>query len=126
MDHGSDKKRLFVTDNYYGRHKLDCSLDVITDGKSKLISTIRFRNVNSTDKPLMKELIERIDQEPQGTWYLVQVTDIIMGMRVPHEKCGYIIFKDKKVVTFYTNDLSKTPTKNIKAVLTNVLNVFGF
>ena len=29
------------------------------------------------------------------------------------ENAGYIVFKDKKVVVFYTNDLASTPSKPI-------------
>ena len=37
------------------------------------------------------------------------------------EKCGYIIFKDRSVVIFYTNDLAGTPKQNIERQSTHTI-----
>ena len=48
----------------------------------------------------------------QGTCFLFWVT--VDG--VIKNNCGYIVFKDKRPVLFYTNDLKETPTKRIQGV----------
>ena len=68
--------------------------------------------VNSGDKSLVKYVLNHIKKLSQGTWFLLWVT--VDG--VIQKNCGYIVFKDKRPVLFYTNDLKETPTKRIQGV----------
>lgn len=128
-------KRIFFTDNFYTRHNLAHSLKVITDGEARMIGTVRFSNVDCTNRYFLQKAIEDIDGKPRGSWCLVRAYDEhpeLSKLQRQHQNrnkdkgqtekqkfipptdlvasnAGYIVFKDSKVVIFYTNDLAGTP-----------------
>jgi len=77
--------------------------------------------------------METLKDAPRGTWCLVQAynknpnyerlrnqhrqqrhsTPFVPLLDDPAEKCGYIVFKDSKVVVFYTNDLASNPPEHV-------------
>lgn len=53
----------------------------------------------------------------RGSWLLVHVLEKGHGRDTEPtraEKWGYIVFKDQKVVTFYTNNLADIPQQEIE------------
>ena len=47
-------KRLFVMDNFYGRNQVGSVLQHVTNGQSKILTTIKFLFINNNDKPYGK------------------------------------------------------------------------
>ena len=105
-------KRMFVMDSFYGRHKVADVTKIVTNGEARVICTMKLLFVNSGDKSLVKYVLNHIKKLSQGTWFLLWVT--VDG--VIQKNCGYIVFKDKRPVLFYTNDLKDTPTNRIQGV----------
>ena len=57
--------------------------------------------------------LKKIKNSDRGSWLLVQAFDEVGKKKgekqVPSKNSGYIVFKDRAVVIFYTNDLAETP-----------------
>jgi len=132
-------KRYFFCDNYYTRHTIAKTLLQFTDGKAHIIGTVKFTNVDGTNRYYLSRAIETLKDASRGSWAVVQVFnkhrnyDQLRGQhaaqqrRVPAkdrtpfvppldsvaERTGYIVFKDSKVVLFYSNDLVQTPPEAI-------------
>jgi hypothetical protein len=51
-------KRVFFTDNYYTRHILALALKLVTDQEARIISTVKFTNINSTNSTYVSAAIE--------------------------------------------------------------------
>ncbi|ETL77356.1 hypothetical protein L917_21703, partial [Phytophthora nicotianae] len=107
-----------------------------TDGEMHLLGTVRLNLVDKWNKPAVKASIERVDASERGSWELVAAVGLEPGWKekqkkhqasqrrlpkaqrttyepviVQAEKAGYVIYKDRKVVIFYTNDLKATPSQ---------------
>ncbi|KAG6944004.1 hypothetical protein JG688_00017320 [Phytophthora aleatoria] len=111
--------RLLVTDNFYTRHALAKALSMFTDGETRMLGTMHENNVDSESKKLVAASIARVEAQPRGSWELVAILEgepRYIQRKKDHSRemvfapnAGYIVFKDKKVVLFYTNDLRGTP-----------------
>lgn len=132
-------KRIFFSDNFYTRHILASSLKKITDGEARLIGTVKFTNVDATNRKYLSNAIVEMKDAERGAWKLVRaynkVPDLAKLQRAHNarnkklpakdrkvfvspcnlvaENAGYIVWKDKKVVIFYSNDLAGTPSDHI-------------
>ena len=132
-------KRIFFTDNFYTRHTLAKVLKDITDGEARLIGTVKYTNVDATNRTYLVEGIASMKDAPRGSWKLIQAFDKVADLdkiRRKHateqkklpvaqrvafvapkdnvaENAGYIIWKDSKVVIFYCNDMASTPSHPI-------------
>ena len=104
--------RMFFMDSFYGIHKVEDVTKIVTNGEERVICTMKLLFVNRGDKYLVKYVLNHIKKLSQGTWFLLWVT--VDGFI--QNNCGYIFFKDKRPVLFYTNDLKDTPTKIIQGV----------
>lgn len=109
------RKRVIVMDNFYTRHVLAKQCSRLSDGEIKIIGTVRFNNIDGPNRPYVKQAMEelRSDSVCKGSWRLVQAFDKASNNSSPPavaSKSGYIVFKDRAIVTFYTNDLAETPT----------------
>lgn len=139
MDDATCKKRVLFTDNFYTRHTMAKELNTYTDGKVFLVGTVKFTNVDAINRIYLSMAIQEMKNEPRGTWMLVRAynktknTDELrkkhniemkskpINERVPFTpsadtvatKSGYVIWKDSKIVIFYSNDLKATPSNAI-------------
>ena len=130
---------MFYCDNYYTRHSLASELKRITDGEARIIGTIKYNLVDSTNRLHLAKAMRMVEVQERGVWCLVRcynpVDDleklkrewvkqekkkpekkrkkIIAPTRNIAEDCGFLLWKDNKLVVFYTNDLHKTPSKHI-------------
>jgi len=112
-------------------------LTKFTDGEAHLIGTIKFTNVDATNRYYLSEGMELLKNADRGSWCLVQAfhkhldyeklqnqhstnmhcqgssfnaaMSIIPPLNNPAKNCGYIVFKDSRLVLFYTNDLVEDP-----------------
>jgi hypothetical protein len=67
-------KRYFFCDNYYTRHRLAMLLHEFTDGEAYMIGTVKFTNVDATNRYYLAQAIERMkDKTP---WKLLFGTSI--------------------------------------------------
>lgn len=108
----SNEKRILFMDNFYTRHILANQLELLSEGDIRVIGTVLFNNVDSVNRPRLKEAYSTIASKPRGYWLLVQTYNqpFLPGQRRRiAQNTGYIVFKDRNVVTFYTNDLYGTP-----------------
>ncbi|KUF95983.1 Bifunctional epoxide hydrolase 2 [Phytophthora nicotianae] len=128
--------RLVVSDNFYTRHTFAQALLKFTDGEMHLLGTVRINLVDKWNKPAVSAAIGRVDAGNRGSWELVAAVNPEPGWEAKqkgHQKrqrgvakakqtafeptivqaqnAGYIIYKDRKVVIFYTNDLKATPSE---------------
>ena len=133
------KKRVTFMDNFYTRHVMARVLKEMTDGECLVIGTVKFTNVDGSNRHQLKKAIQELADLPRGQWKLVRAYNKVENLktlqqahareqskkpkaqRVPFvypedsvaEKAGYIVWKDSKVVVFYTNDLASTPPSAI-------------
>ena len=61
-------------DNFYRRHQVGSVLQHVTNGQSKILTTIKFLCINKDDKPYAKKIIKYCSKAHQGTWFLLMVT----------------------------------------------------
>ena len=132
-------RRILFTDNFYTRHSLADELKSITDGEVRIIGTVKFTNVDGTNRPHLRKAIEDMKDAERGTWQLLRVYNKhqdLLKLRKEHlskmnklpknartkflppkgetaENAGYLVWKDSKVVVFYCNCLKTTPTKEV-------------
>jgi hypothetical protein len=132
-------KRYFFTDNYYTRHIVATTLKKFTDNEARIIGTVKFTNVDGTNRYHLSKAMELMKDMPRGSWALVQCFDkhpdyermrsqhasqqrrVRASDRTPFvpplsnaaDRVGYIVFKDSKVVIFYSNDLVENPEEPI-------------
>jgi sporulation protein YlmC with PRC-barrel domain len=131
--------RVFFTDNFYTRHILALVLKSVTDDEARIIGTVKFTNVDSTNRTFITLALEQMKDAQRGSWKLVRAydkvddldkqrkqhaysqrklnketrTQFVPSHQKPADCAGYIIWKDSKIVIFYTNDLSSTPSEPI-------------
>ncbi|GMF34531.1 unnamed protein product [Phytophthora fragariaefolia] len=110
----------------------------MTQEETRVIETCRLNYDDSYSRPAVAAAVLDLDDAERGSWKLV-ATLVVAGdlktaekahnqrekglkisqrtpfvptlPRPPH--AGYIAFRDKKVVLFYTNDLAATPIANV-------------
>jgi len=59
-------------DNFYTRHTVAEVLKKFTDGESHLIGTIKFMNVDATNRYYLSKGMELLKNADRGSWCLVQ------------------------------------------------------
>jgi hypothetical protein len=115
-------RRIFFTDNFYTRHQLAYALKVMMDGEARMIGTVRFSNVNCTNRFYLQQAIDLTDAKPRGSWCIVRAYDEhpnLAAYQRQHQarnkdlenserqkfipptdhispECAYILFKDSK------------------------------
>jgi hypothetical protein len=67
-----DGKRYFFSDNFYTRHIVAERLQKFTDNEAYLIGTLKFTNVDATNRYHLSRAMETLKDAPCGTWCLVQ------------------------------------------------------
>ena len=129
--------RLVFMDNFYSRHTFATHLKQFSDNDIKVIGTVRCNMVDSANRDNVLKGLERVNDKPMHSWVLVRAHDTVESTsnkrrkvqsntldnylnvspsKQPssvHPKAGYIIWKDKKSIPFYTNDLATTPEEDI-------------
>ncbi|ETM97605.1 hypothetical protein PPTG_20034 [Phytophthora nicotianae INRA-310] len=134
----STGRRLMVSDNFYTRHLLARALLKFTDGEARLLGTVRLNLVDKWNRKELTAAVARVSEIERSSWELVAAVDVEPGLaaniqrhnqrqrRIPKAKrtvytptvtispfAGYIVFKDKQAVIFYTNDLKCTPPTSV-------------
>ncbi|RAW23861.1 hypothetical protein PC110_g19709 [Phytophthora cactorum] len=127
--------RLTVSDNFYTRHTFAKAILAFTDGEMRTIGTVRLNLIDKWNKMEVEESVKGVVELERGGWELVAAVDLAPDWKkkeAEHKKAqkrlpkalrreyepdtvhakhaGYIIFKDRKVVVSYSNDLSATPS----------------
>lgn len=127
--------RVFFTDTFYPSHQLAHALKVMRDGEARMIGTVHFSNIDWTNRFYLQKAIDEYDEKPWGCWCLVRAYDEhpqLFTLQCQHEArtrdrnkndkewfipptdfvspdCRHnVLFKDSKIVIFYTNDLDVT------------------
>ncbi|OWY99219.1 LOW QUALITY PROTEIN: hypothetical protein PHMEG_00029820 [Phytophthora megakarya] len=125
--------RLTVSDNLYTRHTFAKAIRSPTDdGEMHTIGTVRLNLIDKWNKPAVEaailrvtklsvELVSAVDLESE--WKKKEADHNKAQKRLPKsrqtpfqpnlelaDRAGYIVYKDRKVVAFYTNDLRATPS----------------
>ena len=132
-------KRFYFMDNYYTRHILAEQLKKLTDGEAMTIGTVKFTNIDGTNRVGVTNGLNIIKKADRGEWCLVpafnkhpdldklkrehqsKMRTLDKKDRYPFEyprdhkadKSGYILWKDSKVVIFYANCLKSTPSQSL-------------
>ncbi|GMF49481.1 unnamed protein product [Phytophthora fragariaefolia] len=133
-----NQRRLLVCDNFYTRHNLAKTLTTFTDGEMKMLGTIRIALQGKWMAERLEAAKERMENAERGAWELHTALDIPSDWEKLQEKhkraqkklpthlqtpyippatiesnAGYIVFRDKKTVIFYPNDLAGTPSQHL-------------
>uniref|UniRef100_H3GEE4 PiggyBac transposable element-derived protein domain-containing protein n=1 Tax=Phytophthora ramorum TaxID=164328 RepID=H3GEE4_PHYRM len=133
-----DGHRLLVCDNFYTRHNLAKTLMAFTDGEMRMLGTVRISLQGKWNAAALETAKARVDAAERGSWELVAAVDVAPGWEKLQEKhkraqkklpphlqteyvasmtvaagAGYIVFRDKLTVIFYTNDLAGTPSQRV-------------
>ena len=124
-------------DNFYTRHKLARDISKFTDNDVKVTGTVRANFLDTANRENVLKAMAYLKDKPRHEWVLVRAYEEVKP--TPHKKrkiqsntmdkyltnpipssgktvskkCGFIIWKDKKVIPFYTNDLAFTPDADI-------------
>ncbi|KAE9124369.1 hypothetical protein PF010_g6042 [Phytophthora fragariae] len=131
-------KRVVVMDSYYTRHAFAKHALSMSAGETRIIGTCRLNYVDCLPRPAVEAAILALKDADRGAWKLVAAVDTVSNMKAaekahkqsekhlrkakktPFEpprqrspRTGYIVFRDKKVVLFYTNDLAATPSADV-------------
>ena len=130
-------KRVVFMDNFYTRHPLAQTIEKLTSDEIKVIGTIKLSNVDGVNMQRLQNAKKTIEDMPRGSWVLLQCLTVqknkptkatkykknkTTSTRKEKDKreslvvapnAGYIVYKDSKIVIFYTNDLAQTPSKPI-------------
>ena len=124
--------RYYFMDNYYTRHNLAGVVKSLTDGESRIIGTVKYTNIDTTDRVCVSHAMNVMKEAERGEWVLVPTYNnsptledkkehqrilraLPKAQRQPFhypldnkaEKVGYIIWKDSKLVVFYCNCFKK-------------------
>jgi hypothetical protein len=112
------------------------------DNEAHLIGTVKFTNMDATNRYHLSKGMELLQNSAHGAWCLVQAyhkhpdyeciqnqhssqqrhlsststgssTPFVPPLDRPADKCGCIVFKDSKLVLFYTNDLLENPPEPV-------------
>ena len=121
------------------RHSLAEAAKRMTDGKVKITGRQKFNLIDATNRVLVRRAMSMAEKLKWGSWALVKAynkdenvaklcnqhnknqKDLPKTQKCTFEspltnladKSGFIIFKDKKIVIFYTNDLAFTPSRDL-------------
>ena len=138
----SEGNRLVFMDNFYTRHALANALSMVTDGKVRIVGTIKLSNVDAMNTSNIQDACAQLKDAPRGSWRLVAAYNPpadIEEQRKTYNKekrkrskeeqkqmppfmpsyfsaapnAGFIVFLDKKIVVVYTNNLAGTPSERI-------------
>ncbi|ETN20234.1 hypothetical protein PPTG_03279 [Phytophthora nicotianae INRA-310] len=116
-------KRVVVMDSYYTRHSFAKHILQITSGEIRVVVESAVVALDGADHGSWKLVaaIEPVDnvkeaekahKQNQKHLKKSEKTPFVPQLqRSPH--AGYIVFRDKRVVLFYTNDLAVTPLEDI-------------
>ncbi|KAF4132759.1 Transposase IS4 [Phytophthora infestans] len=132
-------KRVVVMDSYYTRHGLAKPILEMTTGETRVIGTCRLNYVDSLSRSSVEAAVLALQHAERGSWKLVAAMEAVGDVKaaekehkrrekglkkaqktpfVPPQQrsanAGYIVFRDKRVVIFYTNDLTATPSINVQ------------
>ena len=100
-------KRVVFMDNFYTRHALGKQFKSLTNSEIRIIGTVRMNFVDKLNKPNGEKAYDMEGKMVHGSWLLIQCfNEGSDGDPQVSANIGYIVFKDKKVVGFYTNDLA--------------------
>jgi hypothetical protein len=130
--------RLTVSDNFYTRHTFAKALLALTDGEMHTTGIVRINLTGKWNKPAVEASVLRVAEAERGQWELIAAGDLEFDWKVKEtehqksrrrlpkaqrteyqpsftfeERLGYIVYKDRKVVIFYSNDLRTTPSTRI-------------
>ncbi|OWY97847.1 hypothetical protein PHMEG_00031521 [Phytophthora megakarya] len=101
------------------RHNLAKALMVFTDGEMRTLGTVRISLQGKWNANELEASKTRMDEEVRGSWELVAAVDkkLSAHLHTPYEasvaiapNAGYIVYRNKQTVVFYTNDLAGTPS----------------
>lgn len=111
-----DRGRLMVMDSFYTRHVLARQFSQLSDEECRVLGTVRFTNNDDLNSLALREATESLTNAYRGEWRLVQVYHKEMNtsnVAAVADKTGFLVFKDRSIVSFYTNDLVDTPRLRI-------------
>lgn len=123
--------RIMVSDN---GHTFAKTIIAFTDGEVHTTGAVRLNLIDKWNKVAMEDSIRRIAEAERGERELVAAVDLEPGwkkMEAAHDQAqqvskipsdciltsiapgGYIVYKDRNVVSFYSNGLRVSPTTRV-------------
>ena len=67
--------RVSFMDNFYTRHTLAQGLKQMTDGEAKIIGTVKFTNLDSTNRRYVAEGVTKLKDIARGLWSVIRTHD---------------------------------------------------
>ena len=135
-----NKRHVFM-DNFYTRHTLALDVAKFSDGDIHIIGTVKGNLIDAINRGNILKALAHLAEAPRNHWNLVRAHEVVKKSKskkrkgctqkntmdayltsskskveeasTTSKKSGFIIWKDKKRVIFYTNDLKFTPSEDI-------------
>lgn len=119
-------KKVVLTEHSFTSHTLAKKLLIMTNYQTRMIGGVELKRVEEINRPDLTEATKFMTERELGEWVLVAAYDkfdnpnaftdpyqMSSGVtKVKSPNAGYIVFKNKHTI-LYTNDLAKTPSKDV-------------
>lgn len=82
-----------------------------------MLGTVLLNNVDAINRPVLKNAVQLMGRAERGSWVVVHVLEKHNNPDFEPSRadnCGYVVFIDRKVVTFHNNDLGDTSCQHVK------------
>lgn len=112
----TENERLVFGDNVYARSFLARQLNIHSDGECKVLGAVLFAGKDGINRPALKETIQSHKHAHRRQWRLVEVLKRCSDRDIPvkvTKHFGFVVFKDRFIVSFCTYDLAGTPSFQI-------------
>lgn len=91
----------------------------LSDGEVSCLGTTRIKNLDEANRINVRDAIERFEKAPRGSLLLCRAFYNQSTRRgeqelVIAERAGFVVWKDRSIVSFYCNELVGTPKLNMR------------
>lgn len=114
-------------DNFYTQHLLAKKLDLLSDGECGIFGNVQIKNVDAINRPNLKQTLEELEHKNRGEWQLWQAMDqptILHGSSDAADHWGFVVFKDRDMVIFYTNRVDIMPKNPVSDADEDAIEAF--
>lgn len=117
--------RSVVADNFYTRPLLGMQNREVTNDETAVMETVCLNNMEARNRNVTKDPMKQLEAEHGDCWHLCQAyirqgkgRDVSVQTIL---YAGVVVWKDRTVVIFFSNDLQDTPTALVMASDTHAI-----
>lgn len=126
QDAPTKKTRMVVMDNFCTWPDLEEQIRKLTEDGARILGTVLLNNLDLINRVNVRQAVEVLKDAPRRNWYLcrtyLSIAPTTRRRGVPRsevtsakvaENCGFIVWTDRNIVTFYGNELAKEPQDHV-------------